>query len=154
MPKTNFYTFLQTKHQEENTDPTDPNYPLFPQEVEIRPITPFPWKILKTLTIDDLGDGGRFHLPHEQINNVLAILSKDDLRRANFVIRDVHAKVKDLDTNTLHDVIFYKYPHEDNFSMRGSWIDGFVKRRRLIVGMVVGMYWSVVDKMFHFSVLQ
>ncbi|KAL1212762.1 B3 domain-containing protein [Cardamine amara subsp. amara] len=155
MPKTTFYTFLQTKHQEQNVDPTDANYPLFPQEVEIRPITPFPWKILKTLTIDDLRDEAKFHIPLAQVeDNVLGTLSQDDLRRANLVIREVQTKVKDLDTNTVHDVKLWKYPHEDNFNMRRCWIERFVKRRGLIVGMMVGIYWSVEDKMFHFSVLE
>lgn len=154
MINTNFYTFLQTKQQEENVDPTDANYPLFPQEIEIRPITLSPWKILKTLTIDELRDYGKFQVPPEQIDNVLRHMSQDEIYRTNLTIREVLTKVKDLDTNTFHDVIFWKYPDEDNFFMPRCWMENFVKRRRLIVGMVVGMYWSFEDKMFCFSVLE
>ncbi|CAL9231698.1 unnamed protein product [Arabidopsis halleri] len=153
MIKSLFYTFLQTKHQEENVDSTDPNYPLFPQEIEIRPIAYFPWEILKTLTIDEIID--KFQLPMEQIRDtMLRDISEDDISRTNFMICCTDILVKDLDTNTIHQVKLWKHPNENNFALHKSWIEEFVKRRRLVDGMVVGMYWDFEATMFCFSVLE
>lgn len=155
MIKTLFYTFLQTKHEEENADTTDPNYPLFPQEVEIRPITLYPWEILKTLTIDEIWSKGKFQLPFEQIRDILLrYTSEEEILRTNIEVCKTEVRVKDLDTNTSHCVTLWKYPHEDNFALRESWIEEFVKRRELVVGMVVGMYWDFENHMFCFSVLE
>ncbi|KAG7552027.1 hypothetical protein ISN45_Aa06g026440 [Arabidopsis thaliana x Arabidopsis arenosa] len=153
MIKSLFYTFLQTKHQEENADSRDPNYPLFPQEVEIRPITLFPWEILKTLTIDEII--GKLQLPMEQIRDtMLRDASENDISRINFMICRADILVKDLDTNTIHQVTLWKHLNENNFAMHKSWIEEFVKRRRLVDGMVVGMYWDFEATMFCFSVLE
>ncbi|EOA22660.1 hypothetical protein CARUB_v10003362mg [Capsella rubella] len=155
MIKTVFYTFLQTKHQEETTNPTYPNYPLFPQEVEIRPITFFRWEILKTLTMEETWEEGKFELPTEQIQDtVMTYFSEHDILRINLWTCKSIVKVKDLDTNTLHYVTLWKHPHEVNFAMRESWIEEFVKRRKLVAGMVVGMYWDFNSAMFCFSVLE
>ncbi|XP_010421537.1 PREDICTED: B3 domain-containing protein At5g26805-like [Camelina sativa] len=155
MIKTLFYNFLQTKHQEENADRTDPNYPLFPQTVEIRPITPFRWEILKTLTIHEIFDEGNLQLPHKQIQDtMMRCFSENDMLRTYFQICQYDLFVKDLDTNTIHFVTLWKHPHEENFVMRESWIKEFVKRRELVAGMVVGMYWDFKNHMFCFSVLE
>ncbi|XP_010493934.1 PREDICTED: B3 domain-containing protein At5g26805-like [Camelina sativa] len=151
MIKTLFYTFLQTKHQEENADRTDPNYPLFPQIVEIRPIIPFRWEILKTLTIHEIFDEGNLQLPHD---TMMRYFSKHDMLRTYFQTCQYDLLVKDLDTNTIHFVILWKHPHEEHFAMRESWIKEFVKRRKLVAGMVVGMYWDIVNHIFCFSVLE
>ncbi|XP_010424370.1 PREDICTED: B3 domain-containing protein At5g26805-like [Camelina sativa] len=154
MIKTLFYTFLQTKHQEENADRTYPNYPLFPQEVEIRPITPFRWEILKTLTRHEILEEGILQLPHEQIQDLLMrYFSEHDILLANYLTYQLNLFVKDLDTNTIHFVSLWRHPHEKNFAMRESWIKEFVKRRELVAGMVVGMYWDFENHMFCFSVL-
>ncbi|CAA7017167.1 unnamed protein product [Microthlaspi erraticum] len=158
MNKTLFYTFLQTKHQEENANSsTYSNHPLLPQEIEIRPITPVPWDIVKTLSIDELWTGGKFQFPKEQIYAMLRHERRGDisLQHACVFIRSINdLRVKDLDTNTYHNVTLWKHPHEDTFSMRESWIEEFVRRRRLVPGMVVGMYWDFNASLLCFSVLE
>ncbi|XP_010495399.1 PREDICTED: B3 domain-containing protein At5g26805-like [Camelina sativa] len=155
MIKTLLYTFLQTKHQEENTDRTDLKYPLFPQEVEIRPIIPFCWEILKTLTRHEILDEGKLQLPHEKILDILMrYYSKCVILLTNCLTCQLNLFVKDLDTNTIHFVTLWKHPHKENFTMRESWIKKFVKRRELVAGMVVGMYWDNENCMFCFSVLE
>lgn len=157
MIKTLFYTFLQTKQQEENANSTDPNHSLVPQEMEIRPITPFPWEILKTLSIDELWTGGKFQFPKEQIYTMLRHERREDisLQNACVLIRSINdIQMKDLDTNTYHNVTLWKHPHEGTFAMRESWIEEFVRRRRLVPGMVVGMYWDFKASLLCFSVLE
>ncbi|VYS68022.1 unnamed protein product [Arabidopsis thaliana] len=152
MIKSWFYTFLQTKHQEESNNSRDPNYPLFPQEIEIRPIAYFPWEILKTLTTDEIIS--KFQLPMEKIRDtMLRHASEEDIYRTKFMSCETNILVKDLDTNTIHQGKLWKHPCENNFALCESWIEEFVKRRRLVVGMVVGMYWDFEACMFCFSVL-
>lgn len=80
----------------------------------------------------------------------LRYMSQDEIYGTNFKIHEIPLpeKVKDFDTNTFHDIIFWEYPDEENFAMCRWWIENFVKRRKLIVGMVDGMYWSFEDKCF------
>lgn len=151
MIKTLFYTFLQTKHDEEN----GLNHSLLSQEIEIRSITPFPWKILKTITDDELWFGGIFQFPLEQIrDSILVLFPQDVIYRTIQHICNLQLSVKDLDTNTFHWVTLWKYPHENYFAMRESWIEEFVKRRMLVAGMVVGLYWDSSANIFCFSVLE
>ncbi|CAH8348388.1 unnamed protein product [Eruca vesicaria subsp. sativa] len=63
-------------------------------------------------------------------------------------------KVKDLDTNTVHTVSFWKEIHEDNFASRETWIKEFVLRRSLVAGMIVGMYRDFNVNMLCISVLE
>ncbi|CAH2044501.1 unnamed protein product [Thlaspi arvense] len=155
MIKTVFYTFLKTKEQEENENLADFNNPLNPQEIEIRPITPSPWEILKTLTIDELWTGGKFQLPLDHMwDTMLRHEPRYVKPLTRVLVGSFQIHVKDLDTNTLHSVTLWKYPHEDTFAMRESWIEDFVRRRRLVVGMVVGMYWDFNANMLCFSLLE
>ncbi|ESQ32195.1 hypothetical protein EUTSA_v10005695mg [Eutrema salsugineum] len=155
MIKTLFYTFLQTKDEEDNANSTDFNHPLCPQEIEIRPITHSPWEIIRTLSIDEVWTGGKFQFPLEQIwNAMLRHQPRDVMPLTNVMIGSFQIPVNDLDTNTFHSVTLWKYPHENTFAMRESWIEEFVKRRRLVAGMVVGMYWDFDAHMLCFSVLE
>ncbi|CAN8277181.1 unnamed protein product [Cochlearia groenlandica] len=157
MIKTLFYTFLKTKHQEEHFNSIDASNQIYPQEIEIRPITQVPWEIIKTLTIDELWTGGMFKLPLEKIQDLLVRFppeARSRMSQSNHEVCSIKLRVKDLDTNTTHNVIMWKYPQEDYFAMRESWIQEFVKRRRLVDGMVVAMYWDCEGKMYCFSVLE
>ncbi|KAJ4887988.1 B3 domain-containing protein [Raphanus sativus] len=150
MIKTMFYTFFRTKHQEENAN----NDQILPQEIDIRPITPCPWDIIKTLSPLEVGYRGRLQLPMVYIQATILRHIPDLMSKTHMKIGHFALKVKDLDTNTVHTVSFWKVIQEDNFSTRETWIKEFVKRRSLEPGMVVGMYWDFNVTMLCFSVLE
>lgn len=145
-----FYTFLGTKHQEENTN----NDQLLPQEIEIRPITRFPWHISKTLSPHEVWYKGELQLPMEYIQATILRHIPDLMSKTHMMIGHFDLKVKDIDTNTIHTVSFWKGIHDDNFATGETWIKEFVKRRSLVAGMVVGVYWDFNANMLCFSVLE
>ncbi|CAN7045559.1 unnamed protein product [Brassica rapa subsp. trilocularis] len=151
MIKTMFYTFFRTKHQEENAN----NDQLLPQEIDIRPINPYPWDITKTLSPHEVWYGGKLQLPMLYIKATILRHIPEVMYLAHMsIIAHFDVKVNDLDTNTVHTLSFWKDIHEDNFATSETWIEEFVKRRSLVAGMVIGMYWDFNVNMLCFSVLE
>ncbi|KAL0792425.1 hypothetical protein Bca101_063802 [Brassica carinata] len=150
MIKTMFYTFLGTKHQEENAN----NDQLLPQEIEIRPVTRCLWDLSKTLSPHEVWNRGKLQLPMEYIQATILRHIPDLISKIQMMIGHFDLKVKDLDTNTVHTLSFWKDAYEDNFATRETWFKEFVKRRSLVAGMVVGMYWDFNINMLYFSVLE
>ncbi|KAF8084506.1 hypothetical protein N665_0715s0012 [Sinapis alba] len=150
MIKTMFYTFLRTKHQEENAN----THQLLPQEIEIRLIICCPWDIIKTLSSHEVWYKGKLQLPMEYIQATILRHIPDVMSLTHMMIGHFNLQAKDLDTNTVHTVTFWKDFHENNFATGETWIEDFVKRRGLVVGMVVGMYWDFNVNMLCFSVLK
>lgn len=166
MRKTLYYHFLGTKEEEEhqnalrNVSGSQPQR-LSCEFVEMNSQAPqlrhlFPWEIKKTITENDLdpqvglelgATEAREHLlkhwvdwtDQYQLNNGQTVLFQMD----------------DLDTDTEHLLTFRKWPNgeRERYFIHGNWIRDFVRRRKLRVGMTVGMYWEIRRKALRFSVL-
>ncbi|KAK9291907.1 hypothetical protein L1049_019858 [Liquidambar formosana] len=127
--------------------------------VEIRADPPhlleiFPWEIKKVLTNRDVGFFGGLELSQEQV--YYHIFKYWDEKMASLVIhRGGHVPIvmRDLDTNTEHELFFKKWTSDENYVIHTYWKREFVARRGLKEGMLIGMYWNISSSCFCFSVL-
>ncbi|XP_010551011.1 PREDICTED: B3 domain-containing protein At5g26805 [Tarenaya hassleriana] len=155
MIKTSFNVFLQTKLEEQiqNSESMITSDAESALEVEIRPnprtLNLFPWTIRKTLTIEDVGFFGGLQLSEEQVGERI-FRHWESPGRAK---EKVEIVMRDLDTDTYHNLLLRKFPNDKNYTIYEFWIEEFVLRRQLKIGMVIGLYWDLKDRVLCFSVL-
>ncbi|OIW14124.1 hypothetical protein TanjilG_21264 [Lupinus angustifolius] len=113
-----------------------------------------PWKVKKVLTESDLGHLSRFLLPKEMAEDlVLSVLSPDAQRDA-MTERGTIVMIWDIDTNSMHSLVFKKWLSSRSYVFLDKWNQAFVKRRRLKKGDEIGLQWDPSRDCFNFSVLQ
>ncbi|AES60437.1 putative DNA-binding pseudobarrel domain-containing protein [Medicago truncatula] len=109
-----------------------------------------PWKIKKVLTQTDLGNNSRLllnkELAHDLVVSVLGAVAAEN--------EGVHVAVWDVDTDSLHSLVFKIRPSNKSPVFKETWIKEFVVRRSLKKGDEIGMHWDPYKKRFDFSVLR
>jgi len=109
-----------------------------------------PWKIKKVLTQTDLGHNSRLLLNKDLANDfVVPVLGAKAARD-----KGVYVKVWDIDTNSLHSLVFKIRPSNQSPVFKETWIRDFVLRRGLKKGDEIGMHWDPYEQRFDFSVLR
>ncbi|XP_021600656.1 putative B3 domain-containing protein At1g78640 [Manihot esculenta] len=95
-----------------------------------------PWKIKKRLTGSDLGNHCR-----------LDIVEKIRGEGAEFCFWDC-------DTNTELNLVLKYWHTSKSYVFNKGWPNNFVKRRNLVEGDLIGIYWDSTKKIFNFAVLE
>ncbi|KAK7270894.1 hypothetical protein RJT34_26397 [Clitoria ternatea] len=110
------------------------------------------WKIKKVLLKSDVGNMSRLMLGKDLAENyVLPMLGANHAN--NIKDKGVNVKIWDVDTNTMHSLLFKLWGSSNCYVFIGKWIQDFVKRRNLKNGDEIGLYWDANQNHFNFSVL-
>ncbi|KAE9598854.1 putative transcription factor B3-Domain family [Lupinus albus] len=113
-----------------------------------------PWKIKKVMTESDLGHLSRFLLPKEMAEDlVLSVLSLRAQREA-MTERGTTIMIWDIDTSSMHSLVFKKWLSSRSYVFLDKWNQSFVKRRNLQKGDEIGLHWDPSRDCFNFSVLR
>ncbi|XP_027336987.1 putative B3 domain-containing protein At1g78640 [Abrus precatorius] len=114
------------------------------------PLYDDPWKIKKVLKESDLGNMSRLMLGKDLAEKfVLPVLGD-----AAEIEKGVSVKIWDVDTYTMHSLVFKKWASSRCYIFMGKWVQDFVKRRGLKKGDEIGFYWDPYNSHFNFSVLR
>ncbi|CAL0331080.1 unnamed protein product [Lupinus luteus] len=112
-----------------------------------------PWKIKKVLQKSDIGNMSRLLLPKDLAENlVLPVLNADERRDAE-TERGTEVWIWDVDTNSMHSLLFKRWGSSKSYVFIDKWVQGFVKRRHLKEGDEIGFHWDPYNHQFAFTVL-
>lgn len=110
-----------------------------------------PWKIKKVLTESDISNMSRLLLGKELVKKlVLPVLGVDDVDNNG----GIQVRIWDVDTHSMHSLIFKKWVTSQSYVFMGTWRKDFVIRRGLKEGDEIGFHWDAYNKYFNFSLLQ
>ncbi|KAF2297259.1 hypothetical protein GH714_020148 [Hevea brasiliensis] len=112
-----------------------------------------PWKIKKRLTGSDLGNHCRLLVASVWVkNHILPFMSNETVEE----IRRDGARVPfwDCDTNTEQHLVLKHWHTAKSYVFINGWLNHFVKRRKLVEGDLIGIYWDPSEDIFKFSVLE
>uniref|UniRef100_A0A2C9U405 TF-B3 domain-containing protein n=1 Tax=Manihot esculenta TaxID=3983 RepID=A0A2C9U405_MANES len=112
-----------------------------------------PWKIKKRLTGSDLGNLCRLLVASALVkDHILPFMSSETLQK----IRGEGAEFCfwDFDTKTELNVALKYWHTSKSYIFNKGWLNNFVKRRNLVEGDLIGIYWDSREKIFNFSVLE
>jgi hypothetical protein len=65
----------------------------------------------------------------------------------------VTVQIWDVDTKSLHSLVFKIWPSAPSYVFIKTWFDDFVLRRGLKEGDAIGLHWDQANQRFNFSVL-
>ena len=113
-----------------------------------------PWKIKKVLQESDLGGMSRLLLPKGLAEDlVLPVLGADAQRNAENE-RGIEVSIWDVDTKSMHGLVFKRWGSSRCYVFIGNWVKDFVNRRSLKRGDEIGLHWNPFNSHFNFSVLK
>ncbi|XP_057986563.1 B3 domain-containing protein At2g33720-like [Hevea brasiliensis] len=112
-----------------------------------------PWKIKKKLTGSDLGNLCRLLVASLSVrNHILPLLSGETVEQ---IEKDgAPVPIWDCDTNTEQHMVLKHWRSSNSYVFIKGWMIQFVKRRNLVEGDLIGIYWDPSNSRFNFSVLQ
>ncbi|XP_021644598.2 putative B3 domain-containing protein At1g78640 [Hevea brasiliensis] len=112
-----------------------------------------PWKIKKKLTGSDLGNLCRLLVASLSVrNHILPLLRRETLEQ---IEKDGAAvPIWDCDTNTEQHMVLKHWRSSKSYVFIKGWMIQFVKRRNLVEGDLIGIYWDPSNSRFNFSVLE
>ncbi|KAF7137214.1 hypothetical protein RHSIM_Rhsim07G0090700 [Rhododendron simsii] len=114
----------------------------------------YDWNIKKTLTSSDVNDLCRLMLKTTVVQE--HILSKWGKAQRTAVMETEHGlrvSVLDINTDTVHELVFKKWRSSGSFVFTNNWVTQFVRRRGLKAGDKIGLNWDSERSMFLFCVL-
>ncbi|XP_061344179.1 B3 domain-containing protein At2g33720-like [Gastrolobium bilobum] len=106
-----------------------------------------PWKIKKVLNGSDLGNMRRLLLPKDFAENLVVPVLDGDVERG------VQVEIWDVDTASIHSLIFKKWVSSRSYVFIGNWVKDFVSRRDLKKRDEIGLHWDPYKNRFNFSIL-
>ncbi|XP_027336983.1 putative B3 domain-containing protein At1g78640 [Abrus precatorius] len=109
-----------------------------------------PWKIKKVLKESDLGNMSRLMLGKDLAEKFVLPVLGDAVE----IEKGVSVKIWDVDTYTMHSLVFKKWVSSRCYIFMGKWVQEFVKRRGLKKGDEIGFSWNSYNSHFNFSVLR
>lgn len=105
-----------------------------------------PWKIKKVLQKSDLGNLSRLLFTTELVEKlvlpVLGIANNLDAIRDGIQVNYDF----DLDTKSMHNLVFKKWFSSGSYVFMGKWVKEFVVRRGLEEGDEIGLHWDPYNK--------
>ncbi|OIV94148.1 hypothetical protein TanjilG_31573 [Lupinus angustifolius] len=113
-----------------------------------------PWKIKKVLQKSDLGNMSRLLLPKDLAENLVLPVLNVDARRDAESERGTRVWIWDVDTNSMHSLLFKRWGSSKSYVFIDKWVQDFVKRRNLKEGDEVRFHWNPYNHHFAFTVLQ
>ncbi|CAK7350773.1 unnamed protein product [Dovyalis caffra] len=121
-----------------------------------------PFKIKKKMTRSDLGFSCRLLVSSDLVEtHILPFLNKDQIKQVVGVGNQENQETKsglkvwvwDMNTETIHQLVFKRWGSSKTYIFNDGWTKYFVKRRNLIEGDQIGLFWDIDHSRFHFSVL-
>ncbi|KAE9607514.1 hypothetical protein Lal_00026599 [Lupinus albus] len=113
-----------------------------------------PWKIKKVLQKSDLGNMSRLLLSKDLAENLVLPVLNDEERRDAESDRGTQVLILDVDTNSMHSLLFKRWGSSRSYVFIDKWVQDFVKRRHLKEGDEIGFHWDPYNHHFAFTVLQ
>ncbi|CAJ2673736.1 unnamed protein product [Trifolium pratense] len=110
-----------------------------------------PWRIKKVLTKTDLGSNCNILIKSELAKDLIVPVLGGRQVCEN---RDVNVRVWDIDTDSLHSLVFTVRPSNQSHVFKDTWIKDFVLRRNLQVGDEIGFLWDQYNQQFVFSIIR
>lgn len=147
------YAGHQEPQEKKSTTARRPGPPLVLSPVLMTPGS-YDWNIKKTLTSSDVNDLCRLMLKKTAVQE--HILSKWGAAQRTAVMETEHGlsvSVLDINTDTVHELVFKKWRSSGSFVFTNNWVTQFVRRRGLKEGDKIGLHWDSEQSMFLFCVL-
>lgn len=101
------------------------------------------WKINKVLKESDLGNMSRLLLGKELTEDLVLPVVGDAANE-----RGIQVRVFDVDTNSMHSLIFKIWVSSKSYVFMEKWVKDFVARRDLKKGDVIGLHWDSYNNHF------
>ncbi|KAG8633840.1 hypothetical protein MANES_18G142350v8 [Manihot esculenta] len=112
-----------------------------------------PWKIKKRLTGSDLGNHCRLLVASALVkDHILPFMRSETVEKIK--TEGAEFSFWDCDTNTKLNLILKYWRTSKSYIFNKGWLNNFVKRRNLVEGDLIGIYWDSTGKIFNFSVLE
>ncbi|CAL0331081.1 unnamed protein product [Lupinus luteus] len=112
-----------------------------------------PWKIKKVLQKSDIGNMSRLLLPKDLAENLVLPVLNADARRDAETERGTKLWIWDVDTNSMHSLLFKRWGSSKSYVFIDKWVQDFVKRRDLKAEDEVAFHWDPYNHHFAFTVL-
>ncbi|CAK7338252.1 unnamed protein product [Dovyalis caffra] len=116
-----------------------------------------PFKIKKKMKPSDLGNLCRLLVSSDLVErNILPFLNEDQIKRVEITDQEftgLKVWVWDMNTGSMHQLVFKRWSTSKSYIFNDGWTKYFVKRRNLVEGDEIGLYWDNNHSRFHFSVL-
>ncbi|KAL3599579.1 hypothetical protein D5086_007497 [Populus alba] len=80
------------------------------------------------------------------------VSKEPELCDENWVFKNT-VRVWDLDTESMHQLVFKRWSTSKSYIFNDGWTKHFVKRRNLVEGDEIGLYWDNDQSRLQFSVL-
>ncbi|CAK7336445.1 unnamed protein product [Dovyalis caffra] len=117
-----------------------------------------PFKIKKKMKPSDLGNLCRLLVSAELVEkHILPFMNEDQIRlveEANQENNGLKVWIWDMNTESMHQLVFKRWSTSKSYIFNYGWTKQFVKRRNLVEGDEIGLYWDNDHSRFHFSVLR
>ncbi|KAL9386439.1 hypothetical protein Peur_019563 [Populus x canadensis] len=116
-----------------------------------------PFEIKKKMKPSDLGNLCRLLVSADLVEkHILPFLNEDQTKQViipNQEINGLKVWVRDIDTGSMHQLVFKRWSTSKSYIFNDGWTKHFVKRRNLRESDEIGLYWDNDQSRFHFSVL-
>ncbi|KAJ6389586.1 hypothetical protein OIU77_027830 [Salix suchowensis] len=116
-----------------------------------------PFKIKKKMKPSDLGNLCRLLVSADLVEkHILPFLNEDQTKQVeipNHERNGLKVWVRDMDTASMHQLVFKRWSSSKSYIFNDGWTKQFVRRRSLVEGDEIGLYWDSDQSMLHFSVL-
>ena len=116
-----------------------------------------PFKIKKKLKPRDLGNLCRLLVSADLVEkHILPFLNEDQTKQVEIPNQErngLKVWVRDIDTASMHQLVFKRWSTSKSYIFNDGWTKQFVRRRSLVEGDEIGLYWDSDQSILHFSVL-
>ncbi|KAJ6388001.1 hypothetical protein OIU77_026546 [Salix suchowensis] len=88
--------------------------------------------------------------------NILPFLNEDQTKQVEIPNQErngLKVWVRDVDTASMHQLVFKRWSTSKSYIFNDGWTKQFVRRRSLVEGDEIGLYWDSEQSILHFSVL-
>ncbi|KAG5249885.1 B3 domain-containing protein [Salix suchowensis] len=88
--------------------------------------------------------------------HILPFLNEDQTKQVIIPTQErngLKVWVRDIDTASMHQLVFKRWSTSKSYIFNDGWTKQFVRRRSLVEGDEIGLYWDSDLSILHFSVL-
>jgi hypothetical protein len=85
---------------------------------------------------------------------ILPFLNTDQIKQVNQETNlGLKVSVWDMNTQSMHQLVFKRWSTSRSYIFNDGWTKDFVRRRNLVEGDEIGLYWDTYHSRFNFNVL-
>ncbi|KAJ6936238.1 hypothetical protein NC652_011080 [Populus alba x Populus x berolinensis] len=114
-----------------------------------------PFTIKKKMKPSDLGNLFWLLVPSDLVEkHILPFLNTDQIKQVNQETSlGLKVRVWDMNTQSMHQLVFKRWSTSRSYIFNDGWTKDFVRRRNLVEGDEIGLYWDNYHSRFNLSVL-